>query len=379
MKHKSIKLLLIAACVLLFAGALSACRQKGLTEEDLIDGGYTCDVVFDLAGGTSGSGDRARTELHQFAQSGSIIVAPGDHLYSGDVPARDGYTLGGYYRGSKDADGTIHYDLTKKWDFQKDKVTGDLTLYAYWLKNYKLVVHYGTNFSRQLEVNVPQDENGVAGSVSRPSITGYTPIAYYADRKGAETKNPAKVVTFPYAPPALSAEKQVVDVWVDALEGTFQLVRTASDFTVYNGTNVYVMNDIDFEGRTISFPDDYTGAFYGNGHTLSNFRVERTTDAKSDAPLGLFNRLMTGARIEDVTFRDFTLEITTINRGKSTTIGALAGYLQTGVTLSKVTLSGTVFCDLVSPDQTTTDPFIGRRADGATPPQDCKYDGVVIQ
>ncbi len=47
------------------------------------------------------------------------MVAPGE-------PQRSGYTFAGWY---KDA------DCTQAWDFSKDVVTADMTLYAKWTKN----------------------------------------------------------------------------------------------------------------------------------------------------------------------------------------------------------------------------------------------------
>ncbi len=377
-KRTQIKLILIAACLLLFTLGLAACRQSGLTREDLAAEGYTYDVVIDLAGGTSGDGDRARSELHQFVKGGSLIVKPGTVTFSGDDPKRDGYTLGGYYRGTKAEDGAITYG--EKWDFKKDKVTENLTLYAYWRENYKLVVHYGEGFAETYETAVSQNEDGVAGPVATPAISGRTVIAFYSDLQAAEQKDASKTVAFPHTPTELTAEHPVWEVWADTLEGNFKLVRTARDFSFYAGTNVYLMADIDFEGKTVTFPENYKGKFYGNGYTLSNFTVNRTSERRGDDYLGLFKRLTDGAYIEDVTFANFTLNVETLNANFNYEIGALAGLTQGTVTLKGVTLSGTLNCKLIKQgenNETTVTSFIGAPAEGFTQ-TGCDYSGVNI-
>ncbi len=71
--------------------------------------GYT--VIFDTRGGSA-------VPSAMTAQN-KTMVAPAD-------PERSGYTFAGWY---KDA------DCTQAWDFSKDVVTADMTLYAKWTKN----------------------------------------------------------------------------------------------------------------------------------------------------------------------------------------------------------------------------------------------------
>ncbi|MDE6641987.1 MAG: InlB B-repeat-containing protein, partial [Acetatifactor sp.] len=53
----------------------------------------------------------------------SQVAASGKKIAEPDVPVRDGYVFLGWY---KDA------GLTEKWDFGKDKVKSEMTLYAGW-------------------------------------------------------------------------------------------------------------------------------------------------------------------------------------------------------------------------------------------------------
>lgn len=68
----------------------------------------TCTVRFESNGGTN--------LADQTVQYGETIVKPAD-------PTRDGYTFDGWYS---------DLDRTTLWDFDSDKVTGNITLYAGW-------------------------------------------------------------------------------------------------------------------------------------------------------------------------------------------------------------------------------------------------------
>ena len=54
----------------------------------------------------------------------SQTVASGEMLRVPDAPTREGYVLEGWYR---------DFDCTQPWDFEKDAVCGNMTLYAGWM------------------------------------------------------------------------------------------------------------------------------------------------------------------------------------------------------------------------------------------------------
>lgn len=388
MKYRRLKLILIAACLLLFTGALVACRQKQITLDDISEGGYTCEVTFDLAGGTSGNDDRARGELHQYAKLGSYIIRPGSADFSGSEPVRDGYTFGGYYLGTKGKDGTIEYDLTHKWNFYEDKVTEDrLTLFAYWRENYKLVVHYGEDgaFDKTYETTVPQSEDGVAQSARAPAIPDHTVISFYATEDEARKKDESVALTFPVTPTdKLNEESRRWEIWADTIEGNFTVVRRREDFKLANGRNIYLLADIDFKDdgvrQEVTFPTTYSGQFIGNDHTVSGFKVVRTSSYTGDDNLGLIKKLAGSAVMRDVTFSDFELEITTRSTRYEYEIGALAGYAATGATVKNVKLQGTLsytLADESAENVAAISPFIGSSEAGVVT-EGCDYSGVVI-
>ena len=337
MKRK--RLLLIGALVAAAFGlALAGCAQNRLTYEDLDAMGYIHTVTFDLMGGRSGE----RPVLIQRVKDNSLVVEPGSSTLAGDVPTRSGYTFGGYCLGTKNPDETVTYG--EKWDFMKDRVTSDITLYVIWLSNYTINVHYGENYASTYIVPVSQSASGEVQAVKSISISGQTVLdnAFYPSAEDAASKTNA--ITFPYTPSGLSQENTSSDLWANTLEGVWRIVEKAEDFLVYSSTNVYLMNDIDFGGKELSFPEEYSGTFEGNGHTLSNFKVTQEMEKDRTQSYGLFRVLRASAEIRDVTFKDVTfvamLTNPTVNEYRA---GVLAGYAASGAKVENVKIDGGSF------------------------------------
>ena len=337
MKRKAI-MILGALAALTFGLALAGCAQERLTLDDLDEMGYPHTVTFDLMGGKSGEND----VLVQRVRDNSLVVEPGTNIIVGEAPTRSGYTFNAFYRGTKDGENVTYGE---EWDFETDRVTEDITLYARWLSNYTITVHYGESYEETYTVPVSQDAQGNIRPVNSISISGQTVLdnAFYTSAADAEKKENA--VAFPYTPTGLTQENTTVDLWANTLKGVWRLVETAEDFQLYNGTNIYLMNDIDFGGKELSFPEAYTGTFEGNGYTLSNFTVSQQSGTGTGAQsFGLFRELRATASIRNVTFRNVTyvaeLENPIVTEYRT---GVLAGNAAQGAKIENVTISGGTF------------------------------------
>lgn len=329
-------LMAAAACL-----ALAGCSQNRLTREDLIDRGYIHHVVFDLQGGKSGD----REVLEQYVQDNSLVLEPGSTTDADDAPVREGYTFNAFYL-TPDGEG-------EPWDFETDRVTSDITLYARWNSNYTITLHYGVadaegNYTYDLttSITVPQTSSGEAGAVTSVTISNYTILGLYQTEADARAgTNPVTISRDnPYTPEGLTAENTTVHMWANTLRGTWRLVSSASQFTeIGRNTNIYMMVDyLDLKGAAVTFPDSYAGTFRGNGATIANFRVEKArVTGTGTFSYGMFGTLAEDAQISDITFENVTFTADLSNPvATEYRAGILAGTAEEGATVQNVTISG---------------------------------------
>ncbi|MDE7159088.1 MAG: hypothetical protein K2N74_05880, partial [Clostridiales bacterium] len=302
---------------------LAGCAgHGGTTLEDVEEGGFTCAVTFDTAGGNWASGATGGSSTGEDGETTTsrmeerrMYLKPGskiDRAKAEDFAkaVREGYTFNTFCTASTDGAGNVTYE---PWDYSKP-VNESLTLYARWMENYSIVAHYGENFSKEKTFNVPQNSDGVAQAITSMdfSTENVTVLATYenADKTGEIT---ISRVT-PYTPPC-TAENRVHHVYVDTLEGRWTLVRDKADFKISTGSQLYLLADIDLGGDPLDVPSMFWGKINGNNHTVENFKVvERAVD-RNDRYFGLFKDVQddydaegnpVGAEIKDITFKDVT-------------------------------------------------------------------------
>lgn len=326
-KKTGLLAILVLSLVLLFSACSSDREQEKL--DQLEQEGYVCKVTIDYCGGTAGGKD---TQLY-YTKQNSLLFMPGAEKTDTEAPVRSSYHVKEYYIKEKAADGS---ETERVWDFDKDRVTEDLTLYCRWAKNYSVLIKYGDAFSKTNEVSVSDDDPSVSRFAS-PKWDGHTLIGYYYDEALTQP------VTFPYIH-AHNDETPAETVYAKFIEGNYRVVTKASDLkTISAGANYYLMNDIDMsEIDRVSFPDTYSGKFIGNGHKILNMTVEKN-QSKAGTYYGLFNRLASSAVLQDVTFENLQVKINLNNQQNQMLLqlGALAGLCDEGAALENVTISGT--------------------------------------
>ena len=384
MKRKAI-IILGALAALTFGLALAGCAQDRLSIDDLIEQGYVNRVTFNLMGGKSGD----RDELIQYVRDNSLVVEPGSQQLTGSPPSREGYTFGNYYHGTEDEEGNV--TLGERWDFAKDRVTEDTTIYVRWLENYTITVHYGESYESTSTVAVTQTSEGVAQAITNISISGQTILGVYASREEAE-KEDGLQIEFPYTPQDLSQENTVSELWANTLNGSWRLVYDVGDFRIYDSTNIYLMADLDFKGEELELPERYSGIFEGNGHKLSNFTVSQPMPQGSGTySFGLFRELRADAQIRNVTFENVTFTANLTNpKVVEYRAGILAGNAAGGVQVRNVAISGTFTYVIVTENRGQELPFFEdlfpdneKTLIGGTPTdvtvENCNVDGVELR
>lgn len=347
---KTILPLSLLLTLLLCTLGLTACAGKSLTEQDIRDMGYSVEVVLDYGGGTVSDADKTRMLLKPDSyvpepgkpDSGLAAVVRADYSFKHFCEAKtdeNGQPL-------KDADGKPIPDETKVWDFGS-KVSRDITLCATWWKNFTMLLHYGnisedytkTDYTEVKEVSVPRERDGRPTQIAAASarVTGYTVVDYYLD------ENENTEIEFPNTL-AFDDDNPTIDVWGKSLKGNFQVIRSEAAFAGLNigeNTNIYLTVDVDMADKKITFPADYAGKFYGNGHTIDNLTVEQSARNRRDTDFGIFKRLASGAEIVGLTLSNvhFTAKLSRTDTAHYT-VGLLAGVAQDGSTVRDVTVTG---------------------------------------
>ena len=94
----------------------------------------------------------------------------------------------------------------------------------------------------------------------------------------------------------------------------------------YENCAYYLTADIDFRGDEW-VPFSLNAPFYGNGHTISNFKVVKaTTNPQGGYYAGFFGNLSSGAEIYNLNLKDFSVELSTAFGA----IGNIGGFSGTG-------------------------------------------------
>ena len=191
------------------------------------------------------------------------------------------------------------YDERNLFDFSGAYATEDVVLVAVWgMYNRFMVVDKDENgdwvdFSELYAVNgdevtniVTTDEailekykgnltdiSNATGVINRKQLVdnvynvvreGYTAIRYFLDEACTVE------LTFPY-----TATKPLTPIYYTELEGEYSIVTNAKQFSdaVKADANIYLLNDIDFDGATVDNSRKYTAIFDGNNKKLTNISV----------------------------------------------------------------------------------------------------------
>ncbi|MDE6201189.1 MAG: InlB B-repeat-containing protein [Clostridiales bacterium] len=347
-------LLVVLAALGIFVFA--ACSDD-VTEETFKNKGYKVSVTYDFQGGTYNN----KTYTKILIKPNSKLPEPNSDSGGVRIPSRSGYSFKGFYLPETDADGNVVKDSNGNvivsdtpWDFANGTIeNNDITLYAKWWDNYKVVLHYGSDYSKSKEISLQRNRDGSPTNLSASTlrVDNYTFLSYnfVQDSENADTA----LNEFPYKWNSTAFnESDVMDVWGKSLDGNYVLVRSADDLHIaYVGetTNYYLLDDIDMGGATYDndidknknqIPKTYRGKFVGNGYTISNFKMTLRAADQSYDSFGLFRSLGDGAEITDVEFKDITLSYDLSNANIQTYyLGMLAGQSSANVVVNNVTFT----------------------------------------
>lgn len=294
------KRLTVYGLLLLFVLCLVGCGNKN-TEPDGIK------VVYELNGGVFQNCTLPIKQYYEFNDDSKRLIKSPEVLSKASI-LKSGYTLEGWYKDS---------NFANKWDFEEDEVPLDgLTLYAKWDKDVKYsynVCYYDDNDKLIIlgtyevkEGETFDDWRGFAGDRKN-----YTPLKYL-DEFGNVWDD-----TFKH--PGGNVDLSI-NVFVEYIEGYYELVSTAKELKNARTKNIYLLNDIDLNGEEFSFTS-YNKILKGNGCKIKNFKVpvigNKTSgiddhlDSSVKAVYGSIFGNLNNASITDVTFEnvEFIVEV----------------------------------------------------------------------
>lgn len=338
-KHKQLFPLLLL--MLGITAVLSACSGGGRDLTGMVK------VVYELEGGIYQNCDRAVTQYYERGD-GAVLATDPETLSKRQI-TRSGYTLEGWYREKAVSGENVTY--SGKWSFKTDKVPEDgLTLYARWVRDirYTYEVCYldddgNTVVLDSYDTDAGKPFNSYYAALFGKLRTGYTALDGVYDKDGNEWD-----ASFTHP----GGDKDTaVQVYLHFIKGTYKLVRNANELLSAKTQNIYLVNDIDFEGGSFSGFESYRGTIEGNGHVIKNFRLsyDNTKSGLVSDPdlsdeggllrIGIFREL-SGATLRNVSFTDFTIDVNVGYPATKTIIIAPLAVKAANTVLENVSVSG---------------------------------------
>ena len=352
--RRKILLPLIVVALAISGVFLFAACAGVVTIQDVIDLGYPVTVYY--VDDEPNIGDRLHYQRVMVAKE-SALPTPGK---SKDVkmPTKDGCSFKGFYVVETDEEGN-NTVTDRLWDFASDKVKDkDVILCAKWWDNFKINLHYGSDYSKVKTVSVTRKVDGEPNDISASDFSedGYTFISYNSVKNGS-TATDIDLDDWKLSADMFDAETREYDLYGKSLDGVWRIIRESKDFDLSSHSetsNYYLMADIDLKDRSYDdedvqvntkLPKNYNGKFVGNGHTVSNFEMKLASLDNTYSNFGMFRSLGAGAEITDVTFENVKLSYNISNTSiQHYEIGLLAGQATGAVKVSNVNFSGTFSC-----------------------------------
>ncbi len=242
----------IALCAALMAVPAAGCSRIGQSA-DPSTWGYDCKVYYDALGGVV----NAREVRTTYYLKNSYVFEPSGSSNMLVEPVRDGYVLAGWYTAKTDtpaADGEEYtFRAEDRWDFNLDRVQGDMTLYARWLPRGK--VNYidadtgETIFSKNITSDSPvQELSDAVVDFSKPD--GTTLFGYYADRACTETYDFASYVHSDPNPTEATLYETLCDMYPQYLERAEYVETDEEDAEETIDTSYLFLNKLGYQLKT---------------------------------------------------------------------------------------------------------------------------------
>ena len=327
MKTKKQMALAVIFVLLLSLTLLGACGQRGRDLSGKVI------VTFQFNGGTLAASTNFTGSIKHAYDPGSYVI---------DVSSYQNYS---FYRSNYVFEGWFKDEgCTDEWDFQKDRVTHDLTLYAKWVPDIRYT--YGVYMAVEGQEPVLLGSYRVEQGDKFDDKTNYCDKVrdyqrtflggYYSD----ETLNQPWDDNFVHPGGEQSTE---VKVYVDSTEGLWRFVTNYDELrsAMSSTDGVWLMNDIDCGGNELYY-SSFNKALEGNNFKIKNFTVPIANPLPTyTLRYSIFGTLGAKTSIRNVTFENVRFVLEDSRESDELRIAGLAQSVQNGAAIQNVHVYGT--------------------------------------
>ncbi len=364
-KNKFCKIILTILTLIVASSFLGACRDQAQAKK------YDHLVTFNYNVGELGEGFENQ---YLGVKDGSIVaIRPGQLPDYKEASLKDHYIEGWYTAKLDDkgepivgTDGRVVLD--QKWDFDKNTVSGNMTLYANFVQQALLVIKGG---DKDIEYSGnPGSKKDKPTPVLAPKKAGYTFLGYYVDENFTEE----------FAWPYTFEAGVTMEVYARFMEGEWALVSTAKEFITALAAkkNIFVMEDLNFTDQTWVKGITYGGEIAGNGHKLTGITLDIEASKSFKQNFGLFGTLSTTANLHDFTIED--AQITFTDGGFKSVeykVAMFAWKMEDGVKVTNVTVTGEIVKGQVDEDS-AIDFYKSCAIDEGATITNCNFEGITL-
>ena len=352
-KKTTLKLLICVLTMLALATVLVACNIGGGI--DYYD--YRVTFVYNVGTGENALKGSTATQYLGVLANSLISIQPGYDSTDFPEAAVNGYYLEGWYLPAEvDENGEPKRDengfviLGRKWNFNTGRVNEDITLYGNFAPMLAVrFINIATGEYIEDKIEYRPNALILKPSISRePKLENHTFLKkYYTDiNKTAEFNWSNRRIT------------ENIDVYVEFIDGVWTLVDTVDGFrtAISAGDNIYLQDNLNFDGQTLWDSSDYAGVINGNGYTISNINrgTVRIGKTQSDYRLDSFGAIFAGlgekAHIYNINFVNVNVkyELNSTYQIFDVYLGLLCGKVANGAKLENVSISGSFSYNVIA-------------------------------
>ena len=325
------------------------------------------------ANGGKFENNKTKKEIWYKADSKALSIGETTATVSGSVAIkRDQYVFAGWYH-IVEANGELVYEdkeagtykLGEPVDFTQSLPEGTVwNIAAKWTTASKVIVQLVCDQGTTLVNAKDPTKNYTNGSVIREITYGSTGKAIKPTGDPVTAKDASHTFVDYYTDAActtpvkwnLSKVDQDVIIYAKYVTGQWNIVKdTLSAATMFSNVDAtqkyWIANDIDYKGNSISAMSTMNFEIQGNGHKISNIKVNKA-QIEINAKVALFGAIESTATIENLVLENVTVSYSAKTNQVSCATYLVFASLADGAKITNVSLQGEIKVTIDGPAST---------------------------